>query len=208
MRFAREHEAAFGRPSFMRLLAPRSSAQLALLTLVCVVGCARGRSDDAAAAAPSQGGGPLIPPAAVDPDLGRAPLSAPRTARVVVTVDGTEYAFSKACAGAGVGSGTEAAARIVRRGGDQLHVTGCGDANAYFRVALAGATPGIARVVSFAITLPGGAQQDTRSGASVRILAVSDTQISGSFETLVRPADGTTIVRAHGTFDVPRLPDA
>jgi hypothetical protein len=129
---------------------------------------------------------------------------------IVVNVDGAPYSFSNHCHGhAGGSDGLAAGGAILKpRRPQQIWITGCDDRNGYFHAVLShGPTVGPAAASLFVVTLPGGAQQDVRTGATVRILAISSDRMSGSFEMLVRSDGLGTVVRAHGTFDVPRRAD-
>src|SRR5262245_60773131 len=129
-----------------------------VLGAICLTAC-KGADHDLSTGSPASLNAQVtIPPAAIAPDLGRVTGTSLLGAEIVVTVDGTRYAFGKHCKDhAGGVDGLAAGGFIFKpRRPQQVWIEGCDDATGYFHVVLDhGPTVGIANASVFSIVLPG-----------------------------------------------------
>jgi hypothetical protein len=89
-----------------------------------------------------------------------------------------------------------------------LWVTGCNGASGYFHAIIEREpSAGPASSSLLLVTLPGQPQQSIAKGAVIQITSVDADRIAGDVEFDILPAEGTARVRAHGKFDVRRVPD-
>lgn len=155
---------------------------------------------------------PIVPAAAEpasEPSAAWRTATTPTFADVALTVGDRTYHFAKGCRGA-TRQPDLAASLTMRKPNrpEQLNVTGCDGSYASFHVWLDHpASPGPATATLFDLALPGASMQEVQQGARFQITNVTEDRVAGTFEVDVRPREDAPPVRAHGVFDVPRLPD-